>query len=227
VIDNPQQTPAHWSQAVKDAFWTAVNAPTYDESAAATLAFAQMLPAVSPPLATDRATLHDRIADALYAHSHPGWATRYADLDRDERETYLARASAVLAVLPTDLAQTIEHRDYWHQEAMCATARIVELERAAGPGGVADEEQPKTCGRTRDISGNEHPPCRRAPGHGEAYCRNADGNAYFLAVNADQPAEDSSAPAVEPCPPGCIACATDESHDPAPAAGARQDGAQQ
>ncbi|MFE0845314.1 hypothetical protein [Streptomyces rochei] len=29
----------------------------------------------------------------------------------------------------------------------------------------------------------------------------------------------------EACPPGCIACATDESHDPAPAARARQDGA--
>ncbi|GAB2331779.1 hypothetical protein [Streptomyces variabilis] len=26
------------------------------------------------------------------------------------------------------------------------------------------------------------------------------------------------------CPPGCVACATDESHDPQPAAGARQDG---
>ena len=34
-------------------------------------------------------------------------------------------------------------------------------------------------------------------------------------------------PPVEPCPPGCVACATDESHDPAPAARARQDGAQQ
>ncbi|MEV7793382.1 hypothetical protein AB0O68_15525 [Streptomyces sp. NPDC087512] len=32
-------------------------------------------------------------------------------------------------------------------------------------------------------------------------------------------------PAAEACPPGCVACATDESHDPAPAAGARQDGA--
>lgn len=50
---------------------------------------------------TDRAELRDRIAEALYAHSHPGWATRYTDLDRDERETYLARASAVLAVLPS------------------------------------------------------------------------------------------------------------------------------
>jgi hypothetical protein len=28
------------------------------------------------------------------------------------------------------------------------------------------------------------------------------------------------------CPPGCVACATDESHDPQPAAGVRQDGAE-
>ena len=52
----------------------------------------------------------DRIAEALYAHNHPGWATRYTDLDQDERDTYLARADAVLAVLPppTDRAAEIE-----------------------------------------------------------------------------------------------------------------------
>ncbi|MET8080062.1 hypothetical protein [Streptomyces sp. NPDC005303] len=50
--------------------------------------------------ARDRAALRDRIAEALYRHNHPGWATRYADLDRDERDTYLGRADAVLAVLP-------------------------------------------------------------------------------------------------------------------------------
>lgn len=36
----------------------------------------------------------------------------------------------------------------------------------------------------------------------------------------------SSAPAVKPCPPGCIACATDESHDPQPTTAPHQDGAQ-
>ncbi|MEV7034572.1 hypothetical protein AB0N99_30625 [Streptomyces sp. NPDC093272] len=35
--------PAHWSRAITDAFWTAVNAPTYEESTAATLTFAQLL----------------------------------------------------------------------------------------------------------------------------------------------------------------------------------------
>lgn len=51
-------------------------------------------------MTTNPPTDRDRIAEALYAHSHPGWATRYTDLAWDERDTYLARASAVLAVLP-------------------------------------------------------------------------------------------------------------------------------
>lgn len=50
--------------------------------------------------ATDHTTLRDRIAEALYDHNHPGWATRYADLDQDQQDTYTARADAVLAVLP-------------------------------------------------------------------------------------------------------------------------------
>ncbi|MBQ0947675.1 hypothetical protein [Streptomyces sp. RK76] len=44
--------------------------------------------------------LRDRIAAALYDHSHPGWALSFPDLDQDQRDTYLARADAVLAVLP-------------------------------------------------------------------------------------------------------------------------------
>jgi hypothetical protein len=42
-------------------------------------------------------------------------------------------------------------------------------------------------------------------------------------VEKHQPAAETQP---EACPPGCVACATDESHDPAPATGARQDGAQ-
>lgn len=56
--------------------------------------------AVSVPPPADQTAPRDRIAEALYAHNHPGWATRYSDLDQDERDTYLARADAVLAVLP-------------------------------------------------------------------------------------------------------------------------------
>jgi hypothetical protein len=40
--------PDAWPPAVRDAFWTAVNAPSYEDSAAATLAFAQLLIAASP-----------------------------------------------------------------------------------------------------------------------------------------------------------------------------------
>ncbi|WP_328657932.1 hypothetical protein [Streptomyces sp. NBC_00334] len=46
------------------------------------------------------ADLRDRIAAALYDHSHPGWAISFPDLDQEQRDTYLARADAVLAVLP-------------------------------------------------------------------------------------------------------------------------------
>ncbi|MGW1160404.1 hypothetical protein ACWD48_19730 [Streptomyces sp. NPDC002519] len=35
--------PSHWSEKLEDAFWTAVNAPTYAESTTATLAFAHEL----------------------------------------------------------------------------------------------------------------------------------------------------------------------------------------
>lgn len=35
--------PAHWTEGVRTAFWAAVNAPTYTESTAATLAFAHEL----------------------------------------------------------------------------------------------------------------------------------------------------------------------------------------
>ena len=59
-----------------------------------------------PPTTTAR----DRVAEALYAHNHPGWAIRYIDLDQDERDTYLARAAAVLAVLPAGSEDTTTTR---------------------------------------------------------------------------------------------------------------------
>ncbi|MFE1205675.1 hypothetical protein ACFW5V_28725 [Streptomyces sp. NPDC058762] len=52
--------------------------------------------------------LRDRIAAALYDHSHPGWAISFPDLDQEQRDTYLARADAVLAVLPATTNQTAE-----------------------------------------------------------------------------------------------------------------------
>lgn len=60
--------------------------------------------------AEDQAALRDRIAEALYCHSHPDWTTRYADLDRDERDTYLGRADAVIRVLPAPVDQAAIER---------------------------------------------------------------------------------------------------------------------
>ncbi|MFF3928203.1 hypothetical protein [Streptomyces hirsutus] len=56
------QPPASWPEKTRDAFWTAVNAPTYGESATATLAFAHQLAEM----------LRDDIGDG--ADAHPGEA---------------------------------------------------------------------------------------------------------------------------------------------------------
>ncbi|KPC86275.1 hypothetical protein ADL35_12390 [Streptomyces sp. NRRL WC-3753] len=57
---------------------------------------------------TNQTALRDRTAAALYDHSHPGWAISFLDLDQDQRDTYLARADAVLAVLPAITDPTAE-----------------------------------------------------------------------------------------------------------------------
>jgi hypothetical protein len=43
------------------------------------------------------------------------------------------------------------------------------------------ETTPVLCGRTQSVTGETYRPCARPAGHREAYCRSADGNAYFLA----------------------------------------------
>ncbi|MGW2720814.1 hypothetical protein [Streptomyces sp. NPDC001492] len=100
MTDQATQLPAHWSPALTDAFWTAVNAPTYEESAAATLAFAQLLTAVpvsSPP--PDQTADRDRIAGALASVDGWRWAPGFKDGSPTWR-AYQDRAAAVLAVLP-------------------------------------------------------------------------------------------------------------------------------
>jgi hypothetical protein len=79
--------PADWPPAVRAAFWTAVNAPTYDESAAATLAFAQLLTApATPPSSGGTHGLSVQHADALWdAIATPG----------PSRETYVEQHKQV------------------------------------------------------------------------------------------------------------------------------------
>lgn len=96
--------------------------------------------------------LRDRIAAALYDHSHPGWAISFPDLDQEQRDTYLARADAVLAVLPattihdTDTGAESERREQYAAAmenarrdsstgAVLAMARMVDAAMA-----VADAE---------------------------------------------------------------------------------------
>lgn len=94
--------------------------------------------AVPVPPPADRATLRVQIAEALYTHNHPGWATRYSDLDQDERDTYLARADAVLAVLPeqTDRATLSDA-----ERTMLTYALDQAQERIWSEGGFTAEDQ--------------------------------------------------------------------------------------
>ncbi|MFJ8146594.1 hypothetical protein ACIQ6R_16205 [Streptomyces sp. NPDC096048] len=85
---------------------------------------------------TDQTTpLRDRIAATLYAHSHPGWAISFPDLDQEQRDTYLARAEAVLAVLPAPADQAAILREAADEIAgidFHPNARARSLDIAAG-----------------------------------------------------------------------------------------------
>ena len=84
------------------------------------------VPAPVLPLA-DRAALRDRIRRAVCEAEGFAW-----DSDMLEPDEYGDHADMVLAALigsDTDLGQAIDHRDYWHGEAMAATRRIIELEQ--------------------------------------------------------------------------------------------------
>jgi hypothetical protein len=78
--------------------------------------------------AADRAALREAIRRAVCEAEGFAW-----DSDMLEPDEYGDHADAVLAALPAsdtraELARQVELRDYWHQEAMSATTRIVELE---------------------------------------------------------------------------------------------------
>ena len=76
---------------------------------------------------TGRDALRERIRRAVCEAEGFAW-----DSDMLEPDEYGDHADMVLSALigsDTDLRQAIDHRDYWHGEAMSATTRIIELER--------------------------------------------------------------------------------------------------
>ena len=116
--ETARHLPADWPPAVRDAFWTAVNAPTYVESAAATLAFAQML-APPPVVSSD---LRYRIAEVLYTTRR----TDYEGAANHREHRYDARCAlcagdvdaltaALLAVLPDPTAELLQAQAEAHQ----------------------------------------------------------------------------------------------------------------
>ncbi|WP_328436951.1 hypothetical protein OHA71_06595 [Streptomyces sp. NBC_00444] len=99
------------------------------------------------PVAVPPATaLRDRIRRAVCEAEGFAW-----DSDMLEPDEYGEVADTVLAVLPADLAQAIDQRDYWHQEAMHATARIIELERKKGDPALPEAAGPNFA-HTRKVS---------------------------------------------------------------------------
>lgn len=67
--------PEHWPEDVRNAFWTAVNAPTYEASTLATLAFAQALAGMVRKKADD-ADIPGQRSFASGAHAAAGWVDR-------------------------------------------------------------------------------------------------------------------------------------------------------
>jgi hypothetical protein len=117
---NPQ---AAWPPAVRDAFWTAVNAPTYDESTAATLAFAQLLTTSTVPASapTDWAAILRAEAEHLIRDLYPAV---YDDAGQKTAQGVNRAARELL-----DRADDAELR------------RLADAVPVSGPGGAADETQ--------------------------------------------------------------------------------------
>lgn len=138
-------------------------------------AFMAEPPAALPVSVVSGPTLHDRVAEALYAHSHPGWARGYADLDQDERDTYLGRAAAVLAVLPPD-GHTTNRADVYREAAESVTGYAAdhfpdEFDEYADR--LADELRRLAAEAPQP---SEHVYLSTGCLHGQhAYCQNVDG----------------------------------------------------
>ena len=154
-----------------------------------------------PP--TGQTALRDRIAEALYANDHPGHLVPLNETGMGP--AYRESADAVLAVLPPPADRAAVLREA--ADVLAKSGNAHHRNTANRLRRLADEAQQQP--ETRTVQTVEHAPgtailCPDCCAKGHAVCM------------ADQPATAAEeAPPVVPCPPGCIACATDESHDPA------------
>lgn len=191
----------------RDALWDAVAPPgparpTFPEQHERVCrAVAEILDEVAPPVpAADRAAVLSEAAQRLYTALFPAV---YADMGQKAAEG-VNRAVSELRRLA--------------DEEQPGFGPAVDCQTGPKADSKADEEQPaEVCGKTFGVSGDEYPPCARRPGHREAYCRSADGSAYFLAaLREEQPDTEAW---VCKCPAELCRC-----HH-APADEAQQDGA--
>ena len=166
----------------RDALWDAVAPPgparpTFPEQHERVCrAVAEILDEVAPPVpAADRAAVLSEAAQRLYTALFPAV---YADMGQKAAEG-VNRAVSELRRLA--------------DEEQPGFGPAVDCQTGPKADSKADEEQPaEVCGKTFGVSGDEYPPCARRPGHREAYCRSADGSAYFLAaLREEQPATEA------------------------------------
>jgi hypothetical protein len=158
---NPQ---AAWPSAVRDAFWTAVNAPTYDESTAATLAFAQLLTALAaasvPASAPTDGSVREQLLDALdFAYCRGlGYGTP---------EELLAAYDAAVLPAPADRAAILREAADWFDRYDVDSAR--ELRRLADA--VPQPAPPvEHCIHDRTVHHTHH---KQAPVTGCPWCTTA------------------------------------------------------
>jgi len=205
-------------------------------------------PATAPPAAVpagDQTALRDRIAEALLTthHREHGYHANCVVCAGD----VTGLADAVLAVLPdTSRAAAARWAAYFAEEVAEKLRAHHEFERSNGALDVMTELRRVAGGEQPDEVRPRCPHCRLphdlTPGSmgaracemvradiADAERRHAEGDHGRCAlvgcgaVRATRTAERAARaqrPDTNPCPPGCIACATDESHDPAPAVSA-------
>ncbi|MFJ2961233.1 hypothetical protein ACIPIC_02850 [Streptomyces collinus] len=97
--------------------------------------------------------------------------------DRESYQQWLKQAEARVAELEAERHTTNEALTDAAETLRANRDRIAELEA----------QQPTLCGRTRDISGTEYPPCELRADHWQAYCRGNGGRSYFLSIASNQP----------------------------------------
>ncbi|CAM5601910.1 hypothetical protein [Streptomyces coeruleorubidus] len=180
---------------------------------------------VEPP--ADRAAMAEALLLHFTAEAHRRkWA--YGRGVDDDGVPIKSEAFDALHRLGEEMRVELEKLRRLADEAQPGTE--AEAPSSKGAPERSEEDDCDDCGRALCRDCDTHyciGPCQCGTGAHTCTCACAEYQDGLAAAAEAQPGtEATSAPAAKPCPPGCVACATDESHDPQPNAEPQQDGAQ-